>query len=269
MKRLLLSFAILMSMSFAISMNAQETKKEARQKFPMTKELNLSADQQQKMESIHKDVGNKMKELRENSILTKEDKRSKMKDLRDFQIAEMNKILTPEQQTKMKEIQGKRGGKDLRRPRMNDRVNREMKFGHQDRLKGLNLTEDQKEKIKVINEDFRTKSKDLTDKHHEALSQIYTPEQQQKLKEMRSDRSRYHKFAFNGRKRGYSKLDDISKDKLKVLRSDFEKEKKAIELSRIAPDAQKQKIKDLRDNFIKDRHQIIKESKNRKENKLS
>lgn len=269
MKRLLLSFAILMCLSLAVGVNAQNVKKKEGQRSPITKGLNLSADQQQKMESIHKDFGDKMKELRENSALTKEDKQSKMKDLRDLQIAEINKILTPEQQSKMKEVQGKRVGRDIRRSGMNDRANKEMKSRRENRLKELNLTEDQKEKIKAINEDFRTKSKELADKHREALGQVYTPEQQQKLKDLKFNESRDYRFGFNGKKRGNYNLDEASRDKLKALRENFEKEKKAIELSRIAPDAQKQKIKDLHENFIKEKRQIIGEAKKTMENKPS
>ena len=58
-----------------------------------------------------------------------------------------------------------------------------------------------------------------------------------------------------------AKLDEASKTKLKSLRENFEKEKKAVELSRIAPDAQKQKIADLRQNFRREKQEIIKEAR--------
>lgn len=273
MKRLLLSFAILMCVSLTVTVNAQETKKRGERKFPMAKELNLSADQQQKIESLHKDFSDKMKELRDNSSLTKEDKQAKLKEFRNLQIAEASKILTPEQQTKMKELKAKRGdrnakGKEGVRGGKDGRKKGEMSK-RSDRMKDLNLTDDQKAKVKGINEDFRAKSKDMADNHRQALNNVYTPEQQQKLKEMRKDRPRDGKFGFHGNKRGDYKLDEASKDKLKALKENFDKEKKAVELSRIAPDAQKQKIKDLRETFMKEKRQIMVDAKKAKESKPS
>lgn len=268
MKRLLLSFAILMCMSLMMTINAQETKKVGERKFPMSKELNLSADQQQKMETLHKDFGNKMKELRDNSGLTKDDRQAKLKELRNLQMAEVSKILTPEQQVKMKELRAKRGDRNMRSKEMGMRGGKAgMKRG--DSMKDLNLTDDQKTKIKGINEEFRAKSKEVADSHREALNKIYTPEQQQKLKEMKKDGPRDGRFSFHGNKRGDYNLDQTSKDKLKRLKENFDKEKKAVELSRIAPGAQKQKIKDLREKFIKERRQIMVDARKVKENKPS
>ncbi|GAB6009058.1 hypothetical protein [Dysgonomonas reticulitermitis] len=125
-----------------------------------------------------------------------------------------------------------------------------------DRMKDLNLTDDQKQKIKALNEEYRTKNKEIAQQHLDALNKIYTPEQQAKIKDMRSDFRKDRKFTF-GDKRGKSKLDETSVAKLKTLRENFEKEKKAVELSRIAPDAQKKKISELRDNFRKEKRQIL------------
>jgi len=278
MKRLFLSIAVLLCISLTMSVNAQEKKKDGERRFPMEKELNLSADQKQKMESVHSDFSTKMKELKDNSNLTKEDKQAKMKDLRDQHMAEVGKILTPEQQTKMKEMREKRGNMDMKRGGVRGKgdmrgdrggMRGDMMAKRGDRMKDLNLTDDQKEKIKSVNEDFRTKSKDLTEQHREALGKIYTPEQQEKLKEMRKDRPRDGQFGFQGKKRGNLNLDQASKDKLKTLKESFEKEKKAVELSRIAPDAQKKKITDLRDNYRKERRQIISDARKTKENKPS
>ncbi|MDR3060061.1 MAG: hypothetical protein LBU84_18220, partial [Prevotella sp.] len=71
------------------------------------------------------------------------------------------------------------------------------------------------------------------------------------------------RFANNERR---IKLDDTSAAKLKSLKENYDKEKKAIELSRIAPDAQKQKLSDLRENFRKEKRQIMNEA--RKTNKI-
>lgn len=88
---------------------------EARLKF-MTEKLGLTADQQTKIKAIFEKNAPKMKEImskgREN--LTDADKKA-MGDLMKAQTEEINAILTPEQQTKMKEMHppgrgGARGG---------------------------------------------------------------------------------------------------------------------------------------------------------------
>jgi Spy/CpxP family protein refolding chaperone len=86
---------------------------EARLKF-MTEKLGLDADQQAKIKAIYEKNGPKMKELmakgREN--LTDADKTA-MRDLMKSQTEEINAVLTPEQQEKMKAMrpQGRRGEK--------------------------------------------------------------------------------------------------------------------------------------------------------------
>lgn len=80
----------------------------------MTEKLGLSADQQAKIKAIFEKNAPKFKEFmdkgREN--LSDADKTA-MRDLRKAQIEEINAVLTPEQQTKMKEAHpgGRRGAK--------------------------------------------------------------------------------------------------------------------------------------------------------------
>ena len=128
-----------------------------------------------------------------------------------------------------------------------------------DRMKDLNLTDDQKQKIKALNDTYRDKSKEMAQQHRDAVNNIYTPEQQAKIKDMKSDFRNGHKSAFDN-KRGKGNLDEASANKLKALRDDFEKEKKAIESSSMTPDVQKKKILELRDNFRKEKHQIMKDA---------
>jgi Spy/CpxP family protein refolding chaperone len=86
---------------------------EARLKF-MTEKLALDADQQAKIKAIFEKNGPKMKELmakgREN--LTDADKTA-LRDLMKSQTEEINAVLTPAQQEKMKELrpQGRGGAK--------------------------------------------------------------------------------------------------------------------------------------------------------------
>lgn len=258
MKRLLLSLAILACISFTASINAQEGRRGGKRGFTLPQELNLTADQQQKVESVNTDFKAKMIELRSKSDLSREDRRSKMKELRREHRDAINNILTPEQQTKLKELQSQREKEmSMRSKKHGKQMNKQ---GNS--MKDLNLTDKQKQEIKTINEDYRAKTKELAQKHRETLNSIYTPEQQAKLKDMRKDNTN-RRFVNNERR---IKLDDTSAAKLKSLKENYDKEKKAIELSRIAPDAQKQKLSDLRENFRKEKRQIMNEA--RKTNKI-
>lgn len=279
MKRLFLSMAIIACVSFTMTISAQN--KGNRGKSPIMKELNLSTEQQQKVESINKEYKTKIGELKAKSDLSKEDKQSKMKELRTQKSTAINNILTPEQQSKFKEMENKRGKKDMgslkgKKSAMKAPKGKDIKMRAQrgERMKNLNLTDDQKQKIKNLNDDFKTKNKELAQQHREALNNVYTPEQQAKLKEMRSNfakdrKGRKHSFSHRGNnKKGINMLDEASKSKLKTLKENFEKEKKAVELSRIAPDAQKQKISDLRKNFKKEKRQIITDARKNQDNKV-
>ncbi|MDR1089482.1 MAG: hypothetical protein LBL79_00260 [Prevotella sp.] len=258
MKRLFLSLAIIACISLTANVDAQNNKR-GQQRF--SKELNLSADQQQKIKSTSEDFRAKAKELRAKSDLSKEEKQLKANELREQERLAINDILTPDQQTKFKELQKKDNkgpkGKNKAIAKQNKRgQGMKMRVHRGDRMKDLNLTDSQKQKIKALNEEYRTKNKETAQKHREALNNIYTPEQQAKIKDMRGDFRKDRKFTFDG-KRGKGRPDEASAAKLKTLRENFEKEKKAVELSRIAPDAQKKKISELRDNFRKEKRQII------------
>jgi len=264
MKRLFLSLVILLSFSFTI-VNAQEGRRDGKRGFALPQELNLSSEQQQKVESVNTDFKAKMTELRGKSDLSREDKRAKMKELRKEHRNAINNILTPEQQAKMKELQTKREKAMSMRGNKKQGKQMDMRAHHGKRMKDLNLTDDQKQKIKALNEDYRAKTKDLTQQHRDELNKVYTPEQQTKMKDLRKDFPKNRKFASD--RKGGMKLDEASTAKLKNLRENYDKEKKAIELSRIAPDAQKQKLSDLRQNFQKEKREIIKEARKVQSNK--
>ncbi|NDV78498.1 hypothetical protein [Dysgonomonas sp. 511] len=274
MKRLFLSLAILMSISLTTNVVAQQREGRGRRNSAIEKELNLSDEQKKKMETERADFRKKMGDVQKQSDLTKEQKQAKVKELREQHAASVNKILTPEQQTKMKELREKRAKDrderrskaDVKRKKQNDRQMAMRGDKMKRQMKDLNLSDDQKEKIKAINEDFRAKSKELAKEREEALNQVYTPEQQAMVKELRKDFGKNRHFAHKG-KRGYGKLDQASIDKLKSLKENFVKEKSAIERSRIAPDVQQQKLTELRQNYKKERQEIIKSAKGVKENK--
>lgn len=265
MKKIFLSLAILASLALTTNLNAQNNKRGGKKDY--TKELNLSADQQKKIESANKDFEAKTKELKSKSNLSKEDQQSQMKALKEQHRSAINKELTSEQQAKFKEMKDnkndvkksdRKDGKKSGSKKGKNGADSKMKSDKGDRSESLNLTDDQKQKVKTERENFKGKRKELSQQHREALNKIYTPEQQAKIKD-RKDKS----FAKNDRSdfrkgRGHmGKLDDASATKLKGLKENFEKEKKAVESSSLTPDAQKQKISELKNNFKKDRLQIL------------
>lgn len=70
----------------------------------LEKELNLTADQKQKVEKLRSEFRTKMQALRSNSSITQDEKREKMKDLVKQQQEEMKSVLTKEQIEKMKSL---------------------------------------------------------------------------------------------------------------------------------------------------------------------
>ena len=75
----------------------------------MAKELNLTADQQIQMEAIRKQTRDAVKAVRNDASLSEDQKREKGRELLKTGKDQERAILTPEQQAKAKELQGKHG----------------------------------------------------------------------------------------------------------------------------------------------------------------
>ena len=82
----------------------------------LTKELNLTKEQQEKIRPIIEKQMKEMRTVREDSSLTPEQKREKTKEIHQATQAELNKILTPEQQKKYAEMAERRGEGRENRP---------------------------------------------------------------------------------------------------------------------------------------------------------
>lgn len=74
----------------------------------MMDQLNLTADQKSQMKTLHQDMKQQREGIMNDQSLTADQKKAKMKDLRKSQSEKMNTILTPDQQTKMKEMKKQR-----------------------------------------------------------------------------------------------------------------------------------------------------------------
>ena len=104
MKKLLLSL-LLLTLAFSVSF-AQEKKGERPDRggrFELPKELNLTSEQQQKVNVINADFKAKFDALRADTAQSREKRRESTKALLGEYNKAVNQVLTPEQQTKFKE----------------------------------------------------------------------------------------------------------------------------------------------------------------------
>src|SRR5690349_1026473 len=63
----------------------------------MNTELNLTADQKTKVTALFEDSQKKMRELRQDTSLSQEERREKMRPMREAEDKKLKEILTPEQ----------------------------------------------------------------------------------------------------------------------------------------------------------------------------
>ena len=79
----------------------------------MNTELNLTADQKTKVTALFEDTQKKMRELRQDTSLSQEDRREKVRGMREAEDKKLKEILTPEQWEKWQKVRpqpGKGGG---------------------------------------------------------------------------------------------------------------------------------------------------------------
>ena len=82
----------------------------------MKTRLGLTDEQSAKMESNRKEMGEKMKVIRENKSLSEEQKREQMKELHKMQKENMKSVLTAEQLKKLKDSHHKRPDGERKNP---------------------------------------------------------------------------------------------------------------------------------------------------------
>ncbi|MEI2740181.1 MAG: hypothetical protein V9F01_15515 [Chitinophagaceae bacterium] len=88
----------------------------------MKTQLGLSDEQSAKMESNRKEMGEKMKAIRENKSLSDEQRKEQMKELHKKQKENMKSILTKEQLEKLKETKHKRPDGERRKPEVKETI---------------------------------------------------------------------------------------------------------------------------------------------------
>ena len=83
------------------------------------KDLNLSADQKAKIKSIREQTKQQMQAVKADNSLTAEQKKAKMKEIRENSFSQINSQLTPEQQQKFAQMRAQHKGRHHRGMRKN------------------------------------------------------------------------------------------------------------------------------------------------------
>ena len=135
------------------------------------KELNLTDEQKGKMQDIIRERLPKLRDLRQDSSLTQEEKQAKFKTMREEMTAEVKKVLTPDQfekwKAKLPQLAGGAGGLQARL---------------QEAINDLNLTDEQKEQLKPL---YQEQMEKLHELHQD--NSLSIPEKLEKLKAIQKE----------------------------------------------------------------------------------
>lgn len=207
MKRIILG---MLATTIAFSTMAQKTESkstpkesvEAKSKLNDKKleQLNLSAEQKEKMKAINAVFKKNMDALKSNTTISDNDKKLKRAEMIKDHKSQIKSILTPEQQEKAKEIR-----KEVR----DEKLESEKKGRIEHFTKELNLSPDQSQKIEAINASFKQKMtavknnatlseeqkkeqiKSLMQGHKADIESVLTDAQKEQLKKLK--KGRHHK----------------------------------------------------------------------------
>jgi Spy/CpxP family protein refolding chaperone len=144
------------------------------------RELNLTDEQKQKLQTIIRERLEKLRDLRQDNSLTREEKIEKFKAARDEISAEVKNVLSPDQFEKWKAKQGQLFGGAATSPGTNSVSGPAARL--QAAIKELNLTEAQKEKLKPVYDEQMQKLRDLRQDANLSMA-----EKMEKLKSMHQD----------------------------------------------------------------------------------
>lgn len=190
---LMLTALMLTGMSWAQSRHAGMKGERERGPGRMFQQLNLTADQRTKVDSILQSERSQMQSLRANTSLTSDQKYQQMRELRKNEHEQLLAVLTAEQQAKLKQFHSERKG-------------RREGFKAGRGFQALNLTEQQRQQLQPVfqstrqqmqalrsdttltPEQKREKMKAIRQNQMAQMKSILTPEQQQQLQQMRGHR---------------------------------------------------------------------------------
>ncbi|MDH7462428.1 hypothetical protein QEG73_14105 [Chitinophagaceae bacterium 26-R-25] len=177
-----------LSIGFAVAASAQDSTATTHKRDKAKSELNLTKEQQTQIKSMHAEYKQKYAALKADSSLTADQRKQQYKALHQEQQNKMNTILTPEQQSKLKEMKKQKVSQTRQH------------------IKELNLTQDQQAQWKSINKEYKDKmmalknDKTLNDQQRkdqfksinrermDKVKGILNDDQKAKLAEFRKDR---------------------------------------------------------------------------------
>jgi Spy/CpxP family protein refolding chaperone len=217
MKRIFSSALVIMLTIGAAQAQSTSTDKHEGHKKEHNKsfdDLNLSADQKARLQSIREDFKKQSADLKNNTSLSAEQKQAHRKELHQQFRSQSEAVFTPAQKDQMakKRAEWKEKNKDGKKEWKKDGQAKAGKGNHmqrgQDFQKELGLTTDQQQKMEQMRTDFRNKfstmrsDNSLTDEQKKAKMQemrkqqqeqmksILTPEQIQKMESLRQQRNK-------------------------------------------------------------------------------
>lgn len=215
MKRIFSSALVILLTIGAAQAQTTSTDKHAGHKKEHSKSfdnLNLSADQKARLQSIREDFKKQSVDLKNNTSLSAEQKQARRKELHEQFRSESAAILTPEQKEQMSKAKSewKEKNKDGRKDFKKDgqgKTSKGMQRG-QAGEKELGLSTEQQKKMEQLRNDFRnklsslrsdnsltadqkrSKMQEIRKEQRDQMKSILTPEQIQKMESFRQDRSR-------------------------------------------------------------------------------
>ena len=197
MKRIFSSALVIMLTIGAAQAQSTSTDKHEGHKKEHNKsfdELNLSADQKARLQSIREDFRKQSADLKNSTTLTAEQKQARRKELHEQFRSQSEAVFTPAQKEQMtkKRAEWKEKNKDGKRGWEKDGQAKAGKANRMQRGEGfekeLGLTTDQQQKMEQMRTDFRNKfsslrnDNSLTDEQKKAKMQEMRKQQQEKMK---------------------------------------------------------------------------------------
>lgn len=194
MKKLILSLAVISALTFSASAQENRSTEKSEMKDHKRgdemKDLNLTTEQKTKLKASRADFKTKMDAIDANTSLSEEQKRTQKEALKKEQRAAMQTILTPEQKAKMAEAKDKKEGRE-------DKIKLKEELGlskeQADKLKALHQST--KAQIDAVNANTnlsetekKAQIKAIKDKSKAERNAFLTPEQQQKMQEIKKNK---------------------------------------------------------------------------------
>lgn len=163
MKQILTTLTALLLMSAAL-MAQEKGRKDLKKQFQ--KDMNFSPAQQEQLKTMRQSMKEESKAIRNNAALSREDKKSKMKAIRERNQSSVKNILTPDQQAKWGQWAEKR--RQFKKEQGARMQRKEM-------AKNLNLSKEQKSRMKELNKGMREKSESI--RNNKSLTDAQRKEQ--------------------------------------------------------------------------------------------